>query len=83
MNKILIELYLPVVMKSFDIFIPAASTIGEITLLVCQLLPELTGGLFLPGPDTVLCDRTTGRMLPREMTAAEAGLEDGSQLYVM
>lgn len=83
MNKILLELYLPVTMESFDVFVPVSSTVGEILLLIREILPELSGGVFRATADVVLCERYTGKVLPVDKTVLQLGLKDGSEIYVM
>ncbi|MDR1157978.1 MAG: methyltransferase [Oscillospiraceae bacterium] len=78
MNKLLIEVYLPAAGRSFDVSIPSALPLYEVTALVSKALSELSEGLFVANASTVLCDRQTGEILDAHMTAAEAGLYNGA-----
>jgi hypothetical protein len=83
MNQFLVEIYLPAAGSSFDVFIPAASPLSEITALVSKALSELSGGLFVCNDTTVLCQRETGEILDTRLTAEEAGLYTGSYLMLI
>ena len=82
MNEILIELYVPALGKSYDIFIPAAANIFEISGLVTAAVEKLAGGLFLSG-GAVLCGQEDGRPLDINATPAELKLRNGSQLLLI
>jgi len=82
MNEILIELYVPALGKSYDIFIPTAANIFEISSLVTAAVEKLADGLFLSG-GAVLCGREDGRPLDINATPAELKLRNGSQLLLI
>ncbi|MDR0670869.1 MAG: EsaB/YukD family protein [Oscillospiraceae bacterium] len=83
MNKLLIEVYLPAAGRSFDVFIPPALPLCELTALISKALSELSEGLFVANESTVLCDRQTGDIVDARATAAEAGLYNGARLMLI
>ena len=82
MNEILIELYVPALGKSYDIFIPAAAKLFEISSLVTAAVEKLADGLFLSG-GAVLCGREDGQPLDANATPGELKLRNGSQLLLI
>lgn len=83
MEKILVEVYIPVSQRTFDVFIPPKSRLGEILALLKKIAPDLSSGYFAAGPDTVLCSRGEGVIYNLNMTAQELGLENGARLMLI
>ncbi|MGL5152195.1 MAG: methyltransferase [Clostridium sp.] len=83
MEKILIEVYLPAVGESFEVYIPLDSNFYDVTLLVSQALSELSNGLFKWRDDCVLCHRESGKVFNINLSARELGLINGSKLMLI
>lgn len=82
MNRILVEVYLPVALKSFDIWIPTAMRFSQATELVARALARISNGLYQAN-QAVLCDFESGEMMNVNLTVAELGLQTGSKLLLM
>jgi len=82
MNEILIELFVPALGKSYDVFIPATAKVFEISGLVTAAIEKLADGLFVPN-GAVLCGREDGQPLDASATPAELKLRNGSQLLLI
>lgn len=83
LNKILIEVYIPVSQRTFDVFVPRKSRLAEILALLKKIVPELSAGYFVAGRDTVLCSRREGAIYDLNLTPEELGLENGAQLMLL
>lgn len=83
MDKILIEVYVPSIEKTFDVYIPKNLKMFEIESLVSNSIAELSSGYFAKSSDTVLCDRKNGLVLDINKSASELGLENGSTLMLI
>ena len=82
-EHILVEVYLPSVQRSFDVYVPLFCKLHEVEAMLAGALHELSDGYFVPSPDTVLCDKTSGIMLDINSSAAELGLQNGSRLMLI
>ena len=82
MNEILIELYVPALGKSFDVFIPAGAKMYEVSALVTSAVEKLADGLFIPN-GAVLCNRIDGQPLDANTTPAILKLRNGAQLLLI
>jgi len=82
-DKILVEVYVPVIGESFDVYIPVTSKLHEVETLLTAALSELTEGRFHPAPDTVLCDKLSGQPLDINSSAMELGLLNGARLMLI
>ncbi|MBQ6264638.1 MAG: methyltransferase [Clostridia bacterium] len=83
MEKILVEVYVPSLMKSFDIFIPSVSQIGTVLELVKKAVNEITDGMFVPMDNTVLCNFENGKILDINKSVSELEICNGSRLMLI
>lgn len=83
MDKLLVEVYLPVVLQSYDVQIPADMQLSQITILIANALGQLTDYLYALGETPLLCDYTSGNILNINMTPQMAGLYNGSKLMLI
>ncbi|MFB0843419.1 methyltransferase [Paenibacillus oleatilyticus] len=83
MDKILVEVFVPALARTYDVYIPLTTKLWEVETLLTGAIAELSNGYFAPTRDTVLCERTTGSVLDIGMSAHESGLHHGSRLMVI
>jgi hypothetical protein len=83
MNKILVEVFLPALGQSYDVFIPLESQLSEVILLLTKVLNDLSSGCYIAGEDAILCDRETGNIFSINMSVYELGLKSGSKLMLI
>ena len=83
MEKILVEVYVPSLMKSFDIFIPSVSQLGTVLELIKKAVNEITDGLFVPMDNTVLCNFENGKILDINKSVSELEICNGSRLMLI
>jgi hypothetical protein len=83
MNKILVEVYLPALGKSFDAFIPIESKLSEVIMLLAKALSDLSNGSYIASEDAILCDIATGNIFNINLSASELGLKNGSKLMLI
>lgn len=83
MNKIIVEVYLPAALRTYDVRIPADVQLFEVTSQVAQALSILSEGLYIATEDALLLERESGSILDINMTAWELGLQNGSRLMLI
>ncbi len=83
MKKLTVEVYLPAVLKSFDVRIPADMRLSQITPLISEALAQMSGALYSAGAVSLLCDYKSGEILNINMTAWDLGLRNGSRLMLI
>jgi hypothetical protein len=83
MEKILVEVFVPSIEKTFDVYIPQNLKMFEIEILLSTSIAELSSGYFAKSNDTVLCDRKNGIILDINKSALELGLQNGSTLMLI
>lgn len=83
MNKIIVEIYVPIIGKAYDAFIPKNKKLYEVSSLLAKSISDLTGGLFAIGDDNILCEKDTGKVLDINLSVEELNLKNGSKLMLI
>ncbi|WP_138755921.1 methyltransferase [Paenibacillus sinopodophylli] len=83
MDKFLIEVYIPALNRSYDVYIPTLTKLHEVEALLAAAITELSDGYFTAGQDTMLCDQESGILLDINQSAIELGLQNGSRLMLI
>lgn len=82
-NKILVELYIPLIEKNYDLYIPINKKIGTIKKLIEDGLIELTDNAYLIKEDTNLYSKETGQVYDVNMSVRETDLKNGSRIILI
>ena len=83
MGKVLIELYVPVLEESFDIFVPLQSPMHEVVELMKKAVVEMSEGRFVANETTALCNREDGTIININLSVYELGIQNGSKLMLI
>lgn len=82
-NKILIELEIPLIEKSYDLYIPINKRIGTIKKLIEQALVEITDGAYEMKLDTNFYSKETGQIYDVNKNVRETDLKNGSRIILI
>ena len=82
-NKILIELEIPLLEKSFDLFIPINKKIGTIKRLIEDSLKDLTDNEYEIREDTNLYSKDTGEIYDVNKNVRDTDLQNGSRIILI
>jgi len=82
MNKLLIEIYVPAIGKTFDVYIPCNAKVFELLPLVTIAVRELSGDLFVPN-DVTLCNGSTGVIYSQNTCVGDMQLKNGTRLMLI
>jgi len=83
MEKIVVEVIVPILETSYDIFIPPDIPVHQVLDSVCKAVSELSEGRFIAGQGTQFCSTGKGSMLNINKTAWEQGIRNGSSLLLI
>ena len=83
MMRLLLEIYLPAALRSFDVRVPADMRLSQAVQLISAALAQMSGALYGADDTSVLCDRDSGEILNINMTVWELGLRNGSRLMLI
>ena len=82
MNKLLVEIYVPAIGNSYDVFIPHNARVFELLPLISEAVEKLSNGLFVPNAP-VLCNGVTGVIYYSRLTVEDMKLKNGSKLMLI
>lgn len=83
MDKILINVYVPIINESYDMMISPVIKTSELLTLVKKAVSELSDGRFIANTNNVLCLRNDGTIININLSAFESGIENGSKLMLI
>lgn len=82
-NKILIELEIPLIEKSYDLYIPINKKIGTIKKLIEESLIELTDSAYEIKPETNFYSKETGQIYDVNRNVRDTDLKNGSRIILI
>ena len=80
MNKIIVQVYLPVNGNTYEIRLPDNMYVHDVTEVLSELFAEIAKGFYCSGSVNVLCFRDQGESLPQNQTLKELGIRNKSSL---
>lgn len=83
MDKVLVEVYVPVLDRSFDIFIPLRSPMFEVLELIKKAVKEMSDGRFMANENTAICHRENGTIININLSVYELEIRNGSKLMLI
>lgn len=83
MDKVLIEVFVPVINQSFDIFVPLQSPMYEVLELIKKAVTEMSDGRFIADENTTLCNREDGTIININLLVFELDIRNGSKLMLI
>ncbi len=83
MDKILVEVYVPLVGTAWDIFIPQDVKMHTVLEMVKKAVENLSDHRFVPDENTAICYRDSGAIVNINLSAQELELHNGSKLMLI
>ena len=82
MDKILINLYVPAIDKSFDLFVPKDLNIAALTQLFSNSISELSDNQYSISGLEMIMSKDPAVLFHPDRCLADYGIDDGSQLVL-
>ena len=83
MDKILVEIYVPALRTSWDMFIPVHLPMSEALEMIKKAVTDLSDRRFVSDSNTAICQRSDGAILNINVSVYELGLRNGSKLMLI
>lgn len=83
MDKVLVEVYVPVLNTTYDMFIPLQPQMYKVLELIKKAVTEMSDGRFIPNENTAICYRSNGTILNINLSAYELEIRNGSKLMLI
>jgi len=82
-NKILVDIFVPTINQTFNIFIPVNKSVGEILQILNKTINELTEGEFPISNNLSLINLNTGTIYSLEYSVKNNKILNGSKLILI
>lgn len=83
MNKILLEVCVPIIEKKYEVFVPVSRSVEKITLIIIKSISEMNDGVFDNDPSLRLYYQKTGDLVPLNVIIKNSGLVNGSKVLLV
>lgn len=83
MEKVLVEVFVPILNHSYDIFIPLRSPMHEVLELIKKAVSEMSDGRFVANENTAICHREDGTIININLSVYELEIRNGSKLMLI
>lgn len=83
MNKILIEVYVPSIEQTFNLFIPINKSCQKIIDLIEKAIKEIAINGYPDKDNTVMIDKEMGTIYNQNVIIKDSGLKNGSKVILL
>jgi len=83
MDRIVVEVYIPAINRSFDFNVPAQCKAGEVTAELIRIMQTTQRHIGFDTENAMLCDRERGRAIPPDAFLSDAGIQDSCRLMLL
>jgi hypothetical protein len=81
-NKILVIVYVPMIEKEYDIYIPIVKKVGTVKNLITKFVEENSEGTFIDDGCKNLYDKLTGEKIDEQQFVKFSNIKNGSKLLL-
>ena len=83
MDRIFIKVYVPMLEKTYDVWIPAHKKIYNIIILLVKAINELNEGYYMPQKMPLLYDKITAERFDINITVKESTIRSGAEIILI
>lgn len=81
-NKILVVVYIPLLEKSYDIYIPIVKKVGVIKKLIIDIVVENSDGTFVDDGCRYLYYKLNGEKIDENQYVKDSAIKNGTKLIL-
>lgn len=82
-NKVLVELVVPILEESYDVFIPVNRKVGNVIGILSKLVFDMSSGYFVPNEKNFLYNGITGDIYPVDELILNTDIRNGSKIILL
>lgn len=83
MEKVLVKVYVPMIEKIYDLWIPSHKKIYNVIILLVKAINELSNGNYQVESLPYLYDKITGIKYDVTISVKESNIRNGTELILM
>lgn len=82
-NKVLVELTVPEIEKTFTVYLPVNKKIGNIIILLNKAIHELSDGEIILSNSNILYNGETGELYQSDVLLINTNIRNGTRLILL
>lgn len=82
-NKVLVEVVVPILEESYDVYIPINRRVGNVINLLSKIISDLSGGYFVANEKNSLYSGDNGERYPVNALIFDTDIRNGSKIILM
>lgn len=83
MNKVLVRLYVPIIEKQYDVWIPLNKRVYKVINLLIKAIEDFSGGHYKPSKMPMLYDKLTAKHYEMDLKIKETDIRNGTELILI
>ena len=83
MNKVLVKLYVPVIEKEYDVWLPINKKVYKIVSLLEKSVNELCGGYYTPATTPILYDKNSAKPYNMNLNVKDNNIKNGAEIILV
>lgn len=83
MNKLLVNVYVPLLEQKFDIKLPINKKIGIVKKIIIETIYDLLNDSTISKKQYILYNADTGKPLDNEIYVKDSGIKNGTKLLLL
>lgn len=81
-NKIMVCVYVPLIEKEYDIYIPVVKKFGTVKNIIIKMVEENSDGTFVDDGAKNLYNKATGELIDEQQFVKFSNIKNGSKLIL-
>lgn len=82
-NKILLEVEVPMLEKTYDLYIPVNKKVGTIKNLIEEALADITNNAYTPSESTNFYSKESGMIYDVNQSIRDTNIKNGSRVILI
>lgn len=83
MEKILLNIYMPAIAESFDVFAPTEIPVASVISIIVESVINLSNGRYCASNREMMMTYRPERLLDPDRTLADYGVKDGDRALII
>ena len=83
MDRIVVEVFVPAINRSFDFDLPAQAKAAEVTAELIRIVQTTQKHIAFDPANAMLCDLEKGSVVPQDVFLSDEGIRDSHRLMLL
>ena len=83
MHKVLVKLYVPIIEKEYEIWLPLNKKVYKVTNMIVKSVNELCGGYYTPSQMPMLYNKVSAKPYDVNLNVKENDIKNGTEIILI